>query len=74
LTIADSKAPLPDDVKTSTSFSVRNTSRSRSCASPNTAAKSGERWWSTGWESARNTSGGTDVGPGVRSFCGRATS
>ena len=27
-----------------------------------------------GWESARNTSGGTDVGPGVRSFCGRATS
>ena len=73
LTIADSNAPVPDDVKTSTSFSVRNTSRSRSRARPKTSAKSGERWWSTGSASARSTSGGTEVGPGVRSFCGRAT-
>ena len=71
-TTADSNAPVPDDVKTRTSFSVRNTSRRRACARSNTAAKSGERWWSTGSERARSTDGGTDVGPGVRSFCGRS--
>ena len=42
-TIADSNAPVPEAVNTSTSLSVRNTARSRSCASANTSAKSGER-------------------------------
>ena len=73
LTIADSNAPVPDDVKTSTSLSVRKTWRSRSCARSKTDAKSGERWWRTGSDSARSTSGGTEVGPGVSSFCGRVT-
>ena len=73
LTIADSKAPVPDDVNTSTSRSVRNTSRSRSWARPKTDAKSGERWWMTGSASAASTSGGTGVGPGVSSNCLRVT-
>ena len=73
LTIADSKAPVPDEVKTRTSRSVRKTARSCSCASANTSAKSGERWWITGCASALSTSGGTAVGPGVSSCCGRGT-
>jgi len=31
----------------------------------------GERWWITGRASACSTSGGTAVGPGVISCCGR---
>ena len=63
---ADSNAPVPDAVKTSTSFFVRNTSCSRSSTSRKTVLKSGERWWMTGSAIAASTSGGTGVGPGVK--------
>ena len=71
-TNADSNAPVPEAVKTSTSFVVRNTSLQALRASRNTATKSGERWWITGSASAAAPRAAPVSGPGVRrrvAFC-----
>ena len=68
LTIADSKPPVPEHVKRSTSDEVRWTSFSRPSTRAYTSRKSGARWWITCSASAASTSGGTGVGPGVNRY------
>ena len=65
---ADSIAPVPEAVKSSTSDDVRKTSLSRSRHSRKIGRKSEPRWWTTGSASAASTCGGTVVGPGVNRY------
>src|SRR5262245_59289957 len=58
--------PVPETANVS-SFSVRNTARSRRFSSSINPRKAGSRWPTSGCESASRTRGCTSLGPGPRS-------
>src|SRR6266540_3647973 len=66
----DSRAPVPDDVNTSTSFVVRNSRWSCSVTSRRSFPYPGPRWYTSGCDCACNTCGGTGTGPGAMKISG----
>src|SRR5919202_2235755 len=68
LATIDSRPPVPDAVRTMTSYCVWNAHRSPATQSRRTPANCGPRWAIISRASASRTAGGSGVGPGVRRF------
>src|SRR5919199_2193232 len=68
LATIDSRPPVPDAVRMTTSYCVWNAHCSPATHSRRTRANSGPRWAIISRASASRTAGGSGVGPGVRRF------
>ena len=73
-TTAASIAPVPELVKTSTSFSVENAYFRLATTSANRLRNSGVRWCVTCRAMLSKAASGTSVGPGVNKRCLAITS
>src|SRR5438093_10242188 len=71
LATAASRPPDPDALRRRTSCSVRRKSWRALVSAASRAANSGPRWLMSGRAEAARTACGTNVGPGMRRFCGR---